>query len=193
MLVLKIERVYSAPPTTLQLSCVPAQFVFMKSEYTPVWLLGWETRDSREKCGQRTGVGADRSGNGGATKSVGGVWVDTARRTLRGGDWGGIGGVLPAVSLQTGGRKFLVLITGCANQLFLCILRIKLIIKQCTFSFVRKIELKHSWYKQHYLRQFHVSIALFAHLSRNQPLTLMFLTPFLSLNSIKWQIKIKPL
>ena len=50
-------------------------------------------------------VEADRSGNevmaGRATESVGGVGVDAARRTGRGGDRGGVGGVLPAVSLQT--------------------------------------------------------------------------------------------
>lgn len=38
---------------------------------------------------------------GRATGSVGGVGVDAARRTGRGGDRGGVGGVLPAVSLQT--------------------------------------------------------------------------------------------
>lgn len=47
---------------------------------------------------------ADRSGNevmaGRATESVGGVGVDAARRTGRGGDRGGVGGVLPAVSLH---------------------------------------------------------------------------------------------
>lgn len=50
-------------------------------------------------------VKADRSGNEvmarRATESVGGVGVDAARRTGRGGDRGGVGGVLPAVSLQT--------------------------------------------------------------------------------------------
>lgn len=50
-------------------------------------------------------VKADCSGNeemaGRATESVGGVGVDAARRTRRGGDRGGVGGVLPAVSLQT--------------------------------------------------------------------------------------------
>lgn len=40
-----------------------------------------------------------------ATKSVGSVRVDTARRTRRGGDRGGVGGVLPAVSLQTEQKK----------------------------------------------------------------------------------------
>lgn len=35
-----------------------------------------------------------------AIGSVGGVRVDTARRTGRGGDRGGVGGVLPAVSLK---------------------------------------------------------------------------------------------
>lgn len=34
-------------------------------------------------------------------KSVGGVGVDTARRTMRGGNRGSVGGVLPAVSLKT--------------------------------------------------------------------------------------------
>lgn len=51
-------------------------------------------------------VREDHSGNevvaGRATESVGGVGVDAARRTGRGGDRGGVGGVLPAVSLQTG-------------------------------------------------------------------------------------------
>lgn len=49
-------------------------------------------------------VGADHGGNevmaGGATESVGGVGVDAARRTGRRGDRGGVGGVLPAVSIQ---------------------------------------------------------------------------------------------
>lgn len=49
-------------------------------------------------------VRADRSGNeamaGRATRSVGGVGVDTARRTGRGGNRRGVGGVLPAVSIQ---------------------------------------------------------------------------------------------
>lgn len=50
-------------------------------------------------------VGADRSGNaamaGRATESIGGVGVDAARRTGGRGDRVGVGGVLPAVSLQT--------------------------------------------------------------------------------------------
>lgn len=51
----------------------------------------------------------DRSGNEAkvkkkATKSVGSVRVDTAR-TRRGGDRGRVGGVLPAVSLQTEQKK----------------------------------------------------------------------------------------
>lgn len=49
-------------------------------------------------------VGADWSGHEvkarSATKSVGGVGVDAARRTGRGGNRGGVGGVLPAVSIQ---------------------------------------------------------------------------------------------
>lgn len=49
-------------------------------------------------------AGADRSGSevtaGRATQSVGGVGVDAAGRTGRGGDRGGVGGVLPAVSIQ---------------------------------------------------------------------------------------------
>lgn len=58
-----------------------------------------------KKQGQKMVVRADHSGNevmaGRATESVGGVGVDAARRTRRGGDRGGVGGVLPAVSLQT--------------------------------------------------------------------------------------------
>lgn len=49
-------------------------------------------------------VRADCGGNGvmagRATESVGGVGVDAARRTGRRGDRGGVGGVLPAVSIQ---------------------------------------------------------------------------------------------
>lgn len=37
---------------------------------------------------------------GRANRSVGGVGVDTARRTGRGGNRGEVGGVLPAVSIQ---------------------------------------------------------------------------------------------
>lgn len=48
---------------------------------------------------------ADHSGNkekaGKATRSVGSVRVDAARWTRRGGNRGRVGGVLPAVSLQS--------------------------------------------------------------------------------------------
>lgn len=63
-----------------------------------------ERQGNTEKWVRRMVVRADCSGNEGmagrTTRSVGGVWVDTARRTGRGGDRGGVGGVLPAVSLQ---------------------------------------------------------------------------------------------
>lgn len=49
-------------------------------------------------------VNSDRRQNGvmavKATGSVGGVGVDAARRTRRRGDRVGVGGVLPAVSIQ---------------------------------------------------------------------------------------------
>lgn len=68
-----------------------------------------ERQENTEEWGQRMVVRADHSGNevmaGKATRSVGGVGVDAARRTGRGGDRGGVGGVLPAVSLQTDGRE----------------------------------------------------------------------------------------
>lgn len=63
----------------------------------------WEMRTedgsrSRLKWGRRDGRRA--------TESVGGVWVDAARWTRRGGDRRGVVCVLPAVSLQTGTRVF---------------------------------------------------------------------------------------
>lgn len=64
-----------------------------------------------KKWGQRMVVREDHNGNevmaGRATGSVGGVGVDAARRTGRGGDRGGVGGVLPAVSLKTEREKIL--------------------------------------------------------------------------------------
>lgn len=48
-----------------------------------------------------------------ATKSVGSVGVDTTRRTRRGGNQGGVGGVLPAVSLQTEKKEFIIKIADC--------------------------------------------------------------------------------
>lgn len=76
---------------------------------------------------------------GRANRSVGGVGVDTARRTGRGGNRGEVGGVLPAVSLQkaTEERFYMrreVLINNSLNQLHLC-----LVIKGC----IRKTK----WFK----------------------------------------------
>lgn len=48
----------------------------------------------------RANCGGTEVTAGRANRSVGGVGVDTARRTGRGGNRGGVGGVLPAVSIQ---------------------------------------------------------------------------------------------
>lgn len=68
-----------------------------------------ERQGKSDKWGRAMVVRADHSGNevmaGRATESVGGVWVDAARRPGRGGDRGGIGCVLPAVSLRTVKRR----------------------------------------------------------------------------------------
>lgn len=68
------------------------------------WTMGRGGGVGRGLGGQGMVVREDHNGNevmaGRAIESVGGVGVDAARRTGRGGDRGGVGGVLPAVSIQ---------------------------------------------------------------------------------------------
>lgn len=77
----------------------------MKCERGLFFFVAVELKDKGavEKWGQSMVVRADRGGRvmaGRATGSVGGVGVDAARRTGRGGNRRGVGGVLPAVSIQ---------------------------------------------------------------------------------------------
>lgn len=100
------------PPATVQLSCVPAQCVILWNASTAVCgcraerrgMVGNEDRGWWSKRGPQWECSDGRR----ATESVGGVWVDATRRTRRGGDRRGVGGVLPAVSLQTVNRIFCI-------------------------------------------------------------------------------------
>lgn len=91
--------------TTVRLSCVPAQCVFMKCE-RGLFVVAVELKDEGSggkmgtEYGSRSRPRWESGGGGRATGSVGGVGVDAARRTGRGGNRRGVGGVLPAVSIQ---------------------------------------------------------------------------------------------
>lgn len=54
----------------------------------------------RTEDGRRLGLQSEWSHGSESHRSVGGVGVDAARRTRRRGDGVGVGGVLPAVSIQ---------------------------------------------------------------------------------------------